>query len=116
MDIIVRHLQSAGVPVVSVAGEVDLATAPRLRDALVVAAIDHPGERIAVDIDGVTMLDSVGLGVLVGALRRITAAGGDLVVVCSTPRLLEVLAQCRLDRVFEIRSNLADLTGGIRHG
>jgi anti-sigma B factor antagonist len=116
MDLIVRHFESAGVPVVSVAGELDLATAPRLRDALVLAAIDHPGQRIAVDLDGVTMLDSAGLGVLVGALRRLTASGGDLVVVCSTPRLLDLLAQCRLDRVFEIRPRLADVTGGIRRG
>jgi anti-sigma B factor antagonist len=113
MDLIVRHLDSGGMPLVSVAGEVDLATVPRLRDALVVAAIDHPGQRVAVDLDGVTMLDSTGLGVLVGALRRITAAGGDLVIVCSTPRLLELLAQCRLDRVFEIRPTVADVTSRI---
>ena len=116
MDLIVRHLESAGVPVVSVTGEVDLATVPRLRDALAVAAIDHPGQRVAVDLDGVTMLDSAGLGVPVGALRRMTASGGDLVVVCSTRRLLDLLAQCRLDRVFEIRASLADVTGGMRRG
>src|SRR4051812_6578727 len=115
MDLIVRHLESGGVPVVSIAGEVDLATAPRLRDALLQAAVEHPGERVAIDLDGVSMLDSAGLGVLVGALRRVTATGGDLVIVCSAPRLLELLAQCRLDRVFEIRSRLADVTDGTRH-
>ena len=112
MDLIVRHLDAGGTPVVSVAGEVDLATVPRLRDALVLAAIDHPGERVAMDLDGVTMLDSTGLGVLVGALRRITAAGGDLVIVCSAPRLLDLLAQCRLDRIFEIRPSVADVASG----
>jgi anti-sigma B factor antagonist len=62
------------------------------------------------------MLDSSGLGVLVGALRRMTVAGGDLVVVCSSPRVLELFVQCRLDRVFEIRSSLADLSTGTRRG
>ena len=97
MDLVLRHLDHGGVPVLSLAGEVDLATVPRLRDALVQAGHDHPGQRVVVDLDGVAFLDSTGLGVLVGGLRRIGAAGGDLLLVCSTPRLLDLLTQCRLD-------------------
>jgi anti-sigma B factor antagonist len=116
MDLIVRHLDTGGVPVVSLSGEVDMATSPRLRDALVQVATIHPGQRIAVDLDGVAFLDSTGLGVLVGGLRRIVAAGGDLLLVCSTPRLLDLLTQCRLDRVFEIHASVADIAGAVPRG
>ena len=111
MDLVVRHLDIDGAPVLSLDGDLDLVTAPRLRDALVRVAVDHPGQTVTVDLDGVSFLDSVGLGILVGGLRRIVAAGGDMVLICSTPRLLGLLALCRLDRVFEIRRRASDSSG-----
>jgi anti-sigma B factor antagonist len=102
MDLVVRQEDLGGVPVVSFTGELDLTTVPQARDALVQVASLHPGETVVVDLDGVSFLDSVGLGVLVGGLRRVRGAGGDLVLVCTVPRLLDVLNLTRLDRVFEI--------------
>jgi len=102
MDLVVRQEDHGGVPVVSFTGELDLTTVPRARDALVQVASLHPGETVVVELDGVSFLDSVGLGVLVGGLRRVRGTDGDLVLVCTTPRLLDVLNLTRLDRVFEI--------------
>jgi anti-sigma B factor antagonist len=116
MDLVLRPLDLGGVPVLSVGGEVDMATAPRLRDALVQLAAEHPGCVAVLDLDGVAFIDSVGLGVLVGGLRRMRTAGGDLTLVCSTPRLTEVLMLCRLDRVFEIHPNVAAASGAIHRG
>jgi anti-sigma B factor antagonist len=116
MDLVVRQLDSAQVPGLSVAGEVDMATAPRLRDAFVQLAADHPGAKAVVDLDGVAFLDSLGLGVLVGGLRRLRTTGGDLALVCTTPKLLELLALCRLDRVFEIHASVAEAAGMIQRG
>ena len=62
-------------------GSVDLATLPQLGDALFRLVADHPGQRVAVDLDGVDVLDDTGLGVLLGAAGRARQAGGDLVVV-----------------------------------
>jgi anti-sigma B factor antagonist len=116
MDLVVRQLDSGGVPGLSVAGEVDMATAPRLRDALVQLAADHPGATAVVDLDGVSFLDSLGLGVLVGGLRRMGTTGGDLTLVCTNRRLLELLKLCRLDRVFEIHASVAAAAGVIHRG
>jgi anti-sigma B factor antagonist len=116
MDLVVRHLDHGGVPVVSFAGELDLASVPLARDALVRSAAEHPGQTLVVDLDGVAFLDSMGLGVLVGGLRRLRGGGGDLVLVCSTPRLLDILAQARLERVFEIYPNLAAVAGASQRG
>jgi anti-sigma B factor antagonist len=116
MDIVLRQHSDGDVPVLSVAGEVDLATAPQLRDALVRVAAEHPGTVVVVDLDGVALLDSVGLGVLIGGLRRMRASGGDVALVCTTPRLIELLALCGLDRVFEIHPSVAAAAGVIDRG
>jgi anti-sigma B factor antagonist len=115
MDLVVRQLDGR-VPGLSVAGEVDMATAPRLRDTLVQFAAEHPGATAVIDLDGVSFLDSLGLGVLVGGLRRMRTTGGDLALVCTSPRLLDLLALCRLDRVFEIHASVAQAAGVIHRG
>ena len=63
-------------PVVQVAGEIDVATAPELRQELTRLAGGGAGA-IEVDLDGVSFLDSSGLGVLLGAHKRLVAAGGQ---------------------------------------
>jgi anti-anti-sigma regulatory factor len=54
--------------------------------------------------------------VLVGGLRRMRAGGGDVVLVCSTPRLLDTLALVRLDHVFEIFATIGAVTGAGHRG
>ena len=95
-----------GVPVLSVRGEVDVSTAPRLRQALIELATDGR-ERVVVDLDGVEFLDSTGLGVLVSGLKRFRTLGGDLILSCSQGRVLRVFEITGLDRAFEIRQSVA---------
>ena len=89
-----------GVVVVAMAGELDLATVPRLRDRLVRVISEHPGEMVVLDLDGLSAVDDAGLGVLVGALRRARVHGGDVSLVCTSAELLELFALTRLDRAF----------------
>ena len=114
MDIGLSISQRGEVPVLAIAGEVDLATVPRLRDQLVRLAGDHPGVPVVADLGGVTFIDSTGLGVLVGAQRRIRGHGGELHLVVSSPRLAEVLALTRLDAVFPIHATLSSAVASIR--
>src|SRR5690348_12536027 len=116
MDLVVRQEDHGGVPVLSFAGELDLTTVPQARDALVQVAALHPGEPVAVDLDGVSYLDSVGLGVLDGGLRRLRASGGDLVLVCRAPRLLDLLHLTRLERAFEVFPTVAAVAGAHQRG
>jgi anti-sigma B factor antagonist len=87
--------------VLKVGGEVDVYTAPRLRERLA-GMIDGGGRKVIVDLGGVDFLDSTGLGVLVGALRRLRAAGGTLVLVCDRESLLKIFRITALDRMFPI--------------
>jgi anti-sigma B factor antagonist len=61
---------------------------------------------VAVDLDGVGVLDDSGLGVILGAAGRAREAGGDLVVVCSDARLVARLQLTGLDRAVDVRANL----------
>lgn len=95
-----------GRPVVVLIGSVDLSTVPPLHNALTRAVVEHPGERVAVDLDGVDTLDDTGLGVLLGAAGRARRTGGDLLIVCTNPVLLDRFRLTGLDRAVTIAPRL----------
>lgn len=71
-------------------GELDLFTAPRLREA-VVEATDAGVRNVVVDLDGVEFIDSSGLGVLVACLKRLREHDGRFVVVAAESSSLHKL-------------------------
>ena len=86
---------------VRVRGDVDLATSPRLRSALV--DLHQRGcHHLEVDLGGVEFLDSTGIGVLIGALRRARQAGGKLHLRALSPELDRLFALLGLGAVFGI--------------
>ena len=87
--------------VLAVKGEVDVYTAPRLREKLV-ELVSHGSQHLVVDLEGVDFLDSTGLGVLVGGLKRLRSHDGDLSLVCSQQRILKVFEITGLTKVFSI--------------
>jgi anti-sigma B factor antagonist len=96
--------------VVSVSGEVDVATAPRLREEIV-RAVSQGATRILVDLEAVDFLDSMGLGVLVGALKRVKSHGGEMAIVCTNERLLRIFEITGLQQVFDVRNTVDDVVG-----
>lgn len=98
-----------GRPVLHVAGEIDVYTAPRLRERLLELA--HSGATTVVaDLSGVSFVDSTGLGVLVSGLKRFREAGGDLVLVVTQPQVLKVLEITGLTEVFTIHADVGEAT------
>src|SRR5258708_4692330 len=101
--------------VLEVTGEIDVYTAPQLRARLIAMGEDG-ARRVGVELGGVVFLDSAGLGVLVGALKRLRGVNGDMALVCSQERLLKIFRITGLDRVFTIRESVdaatADGNGG----
>lgn len=107
MDISVTSSEDANVTVVSVAGEIDVYTAPILREALdKQIALGHGN--LIVDLDDVTFMDSTGLGVLVGRLKRVRGQSGSLRLVCTQERVLKVFKITGLDKVFGIYESLVE--------
>jgi anti-sigma B factor antagonist len=95
--------------VLAVNGEVDVYSAPRLRERLV-DLVSQGHRQIVVDLEGVDFLDSTGLGVLVGGLKRLRSHGGDLSLVCTQPRILKVFEITGLTTVFSISSTVDEAT------
>jgi anti-sigma B factor antagonist len=91
--------------IVTLVGEIDVYTAPRLRQALI-DLVSQGATDIVVDMDRVDFLDSTGLGVLVGGLKRVKSAEGDLRLVVTQDRIMKIFDITGLSKVFPIRGSL----------
>jgi anti-sigma B factor antagonist len=88
-------------PVLQVKGEVDVYTSPQLRDELY-RLIDGGATRVALDLSGMDFIDSSGLGVLVGALKRVREQAGDLELRGVQPATRKILDITGLTQVLTI--------------
>jgi anti-sigma B factor antagonist len=95
--------------VLAVKGEVDVYSAPRLREKLV-ELVSQGRRHIVVDLESVDFLDSTGLGVLVGGLKRLRSHEGDLTLVCTQSRILKVFEITGLTTVFRIAATVEEAT------
>jgi len=95
------------VYIVSLGGEIDLYTAPKLEDAL--AGLTASGaRRVVIDLAGAAFIDSTVLGVLLNALTRLDAGGGELLLVSDDRRILKILEVTGLEPRFRIAPTLVD--------
>lgn len=102
----------AGWTVVSVYGEVDVATAPSLREQLIDLVSDG-STKLVLDLEGVDFLDSTGLGVIISALKRARTQGGDLRLVCTQARIRRLFEITGLDKAVPLLPSLdAAVAGG----
>jgi anti-sigma B factor antagonist len=90
--------------VVTVEGELDLFTAPSLKQMLV-DALRAGSSRLVVDLSLVTFIDSTTLGVLVGITRRLED-DARMAIVCTRPNVRTIFEFSGLDGTFEIFSTL----------
>lgn len=102
---------SGDVPVLAVKGEIDVSTAPELRDRLV-QANQKGATTVVVDLSEVTFLDSTALGVLVSGLKRFRSAGGDLRLVVTGRSVAKVLEITGLNDVFKIFATADEAVAG----
>jgi anti-sigma B factor antagonist len=93
---------------ITVSGEVDLATSPEL-DIAIIAAIDSGTPSVVIDLTDVSFMDSSGLGVIVRALKRCREAENDLDLVITNERVLKVFGITGLDQVIPIHASIQDI-------
>ena len=105
MDLKLGHYSKDGIEVVDVGGEIDISTAPRLRE-LLIELVSKNSYQLVVNMDKVGFLDSTGLGVLVGGLRRVRAHDGWLDLVCTQERILKIFRITGLTQVFGIHQTV----------
>jgi anti-sigma B factor antagonist len=90
-----------GAVVIAVDGEADLYTAPQLKEALV-RAIDDGSKFVLVDLTHASFIDSTTLGVLMGAVKRVRAQGGEVAIACRDANIRKIFEITRLDQVFPV--------------
>ena len=92
-------------PVLDVVGEVDVYSAPELRERLA-ELLNASAPSLIVNLADVTFLDSTGIGTLVAGLNRAVQFGGTLTLVSDHDRILKLFRITGLDSVFSIRSSI----------
>ncbi|RCG28218.1 anti-sigma factor antagonist [Sphaerisporangium album] len=105
MDLRLDHHADGVFTVVEVEGEVDVYTAPKLRE-LLIELVNEGHFHLLLNLDRVEFLDSTGLGVLVGALKRVRGHDGSLELVCTQERVLKIFRVTGLVKVFGIRASV----------
>ncbi len=105
MELRLNHRKEGDRTVLEVGGEVDVYTAPKLREKLV-ELVGEGNYQIVVDMTKVEFLDSTGLGVLVGGLKRVRSHDGSLSLVCNQERILKIFRITGLTKVFPIHDTL----------
>jgi anti-sigma B factor antagonist len=106
VDLTLEARETDGRTVVAVGGEIDVYTAPRLRDTIT-SLIAGGAHHLVIDLSDVEFLDSTGLGVLVGGLKKVRSHDGSLKLVCAEERLLKIFRITGLSKVFPIHADLA---------
>jgi anti-sigma B factor antagonist len=96
-----------GAYVIALAGEVDLYTAPELKQQLL-EVIDEGAKDVIVDLSETTFIDSTTLGVLVGGVKRLRPNGGRLSLVCSDRNITKIFEITGLDKVFPIHATRSE--------
>ena len=99
-----EHVPGTRTIVVAVHGDTDMHVADEL-EARLSEVIDEVPDALVLDLSGVTFLDSMALGVLLGSLKRLGESGGRLRVVTSRPEIRRIFEVTLLDRLFDIDSS-----------
>jgi anti-sigma B factor antagonist len=109
IDLLLDSRTEGSWAVLSVKGDVDIYTAPRLRERIIQLA-DDGMRHMVVDLQGVEFMDSTGLSVLVAGLKRLKENDGVLALVVTREPVLRILSITGLDRVFPIYDEVAAAT------
>ena len=99
MYAVVSHIDE--LTLVSVEGPLDAAASKEAR-GLFGSLLDQGHQRMVVDLAAVDFIDSSGLGVLVGLLKKIRASEGELRIAGVSPSLMSIFELTQVDRVFNL--------------
>jgi anti-sigma B factor antagonist len=102
-----------GYRVLKPAGDLDVYTVGSLRDALG-RMIEEETPKVVVDLDGVPFMDSSGLGALMGGVRRLREAGGDLAIACTREQHLKLFTITGFGEGVSIAPTIEEAAKGFR--
>jgi len=98
LEVLTRQVDNR-VAVVAPTGRLDVAGAPTLKDAIS-ETLKNGQARVVIDMEGVSFVDSTGLGSVIAALKMVRSSKGDLRLAAPNQQVRVVLELTTLDRVF----------------
>jgi len=101
VDLKIESKEMDGIGVIVLEGEVDVYTAPKLKSRLI-DLVDEGKYNIVIDLQKVEFMDSSGLGVLVGGLKRVKSHQGSISLVVTQENILKIFRITGLVKVFPI--------------
>jgi anti-sigma B factor antagonist len=103
----------SGIPVVSITGDIDLETSPKLRDHLKpFSSAKTPA--LLLDFTGVNYIDSSGLATLIEYFQAVQAFKGKLALAALSPRVKNVFEIVRLEQIFSIHPDVPSALAALK--
>lgn len=99
--------------VIRPSGDLDVYTVGSLRDAIG-SMIENQTRKVVVDLDAVPFMDSSGLGALMGGVRRLREAGGDLAIACTKEQHLKLFTITGFGEGVSIAPTVEEAAGGFK--
>ncbi len=99
---------SAPVTIIALSGQLDAHTAPEFERFLEQVVRDDDKHRLVLDFHGLEYISSAGLGVLMGLIEEVRAAGGDMKLAELPEKIFHVLDLLGFPIVFQIFSSVAE--------
>lgn len=112
MDVLINSTTAQDTFIIHVDGELDVYTAPRLKEALA-EGVSRGHKVIVVDLTRVGFLDSTALGVLVGGRRNAHDNGGDVLLVVDTPHLAKMFRITGFETMFGIHRTVDEALAAV---
>jgi anti-sigma B factor antagonist len=110
----VESITAGDCAVLRIAGEIDVYTAPKLRQH-VIDLTDQGTRHVVADLSGVSFLDSTGLSALVGSLKRVRLRKGSLKLVTTADRIMQLFQITGLIRAFALHPSVPDAITADQH-
>ncbi|HEY3999355.1 MAG TPA: STAS domain-containing protein [Candidatus Xenobia bacterium] len=114
MDIKVNTRQlTDSIHLVDVQGEIDVYTSPRVKESIH-ELIESGKYNFVINLEGVRYIDSTGLGVLIGALKKVREHNGRIVLVCTNQQIKKIFNITGLIKIFEIYGSEEEAAGSFK--
>lgn len=110
MEIITREVESVGVVILDIKGEIDLYNAPEIKDTIK-NQIDSGKKKIIINLKEVSYIDSSGIGALISSLSNLKKVGGGLKILHVYDSVKKVFELTKLTSFFEIFDSEDDAVG-----
>jgi anti-sigma B factor antagonist len=112
LDIKVETKQIKNSHIISVQGEIDVYTSPRVKETIN-ELIEKENYNLIINLEEVRYIDSTGLGVLIGALKKVREHNGSINLICTNPQIKKIFNITGLVKIFGIFKNEEEATDNI---